>query len=558
MNIDPEKLLDEADLLIASSRYDAAIAKYNYILEHASDCDEAYLMRGALFGQVGNIDSAISDIEESIRLDGTNDSAFLMLAMLYEKKSDNQKANELCRKSIAINKKNQESISFLVKLLVKLGDEALDKNLLEKADANFGEALTYNVNDASLFYKAALVASKRGNFERSIKLAERAIKINNNYIEAQAHIASVYEMIGDVDYSNKIVENLQRDYPSNSTVNIVFAQFSLRTKQQEKGINVLENMLLRKNITKANLISACMFLGKLYDSIKQYEPAIKYFKQANSVLYTNYDPSSYEKYISSLINYFSSDKYQSIPESDNSTDELIFIVGMPRSGTSLLEQIISSHSNVYGAGELTHVFNVVDTMQVEVFSNAYPGCLDKANTKLMNSLASKLYSKIRGEDLSSKKITDKLPHNYHHIGFLHKLFPNAKFINCTRDARDSCLSCYFQNFAGYHPYSSSLRTLGLHYLEYERLMNHWINVLDIPILTVSYEDVVLDTRKEVEIIFNFLELEWEEECMKFYENKRTVATASYNQVNKNIYTASVGRWKNYKGHISELLEVLDE
>jgi tetratricopeptide (TPR) repeat protein len=557
MNIDIEKLLDEADLLIGSYMYDQAITKYNYILKQVSDCDEALLMRGALLGQMGQIDKAITDIEKSIRLNDKNDSAFATLAYLYERKEDDQKALELCRNAISLDSNNKDAINLLVQICKRLGDEMLSKSMLDEADDFYRSALKYQKNDTGLLYKMVLVARGKGRIENSIKLAESVINIDPNHIRAKAHIASSYELIGNTEKGNQLIEALFHDYPDHPLVNIIFAQYALRSNKQEEGISALSRILHRHDIQEYDLISINMFLGKLYDSIGEYKSAFKYIKRANDMLADDYDPRTYQYYISELINYFSKEKYSSIPESDNTSDELIFIMGMPRSGTSLIEQIISSHSSVFGAGELANVQNIANSLQAnERLLNNYPACLDEVSTNIMNKLADQLISDTRKENTDSIKIIDKLPHNFHYIGLIHKLLPNAKLINCTRDARDTCLSCYFQYFTGYHPYSNNLRALGIHYLEYERLMSHWTKELNIPVLTISYEDIVSDTRNEVERILNYIDLDWEEQCMEFYKQKRQVATASYNQVNKQIYSSSIGRWKNYKNDISELLDVL--
>ena len=231
---------------------------------------------------------------------------------------------------------------------------------------------------------------------------------------------------------------------------------------------------------------------------------------------------------------------------------------MPRSGTSLVEQILSTHSSIFGAGELTYVNNMIERMNAGRQQGAlYPLCLDSIDAGMMDDLASRLLSDIRTENSDILKICDKLPHNFLHIGLIHKLLPNAKFINCVRDARDTCLSCYFQYFAGYHPYANNLKSLGMHYLEYQRLMDHWIHALSIPVHNVIYEDLVSDIEGEAKRMIDYIGLKWEPECLEFYKNKRTVATASYNQVNKNIYTNSIGRWKNYESHMEPLLNVLN-
>ncbi|MFK5950367.1 MAG: sulfotransferase [Methylococcales bacterium] len=561
MPIDIESLLDEAYLLKSSLMYEPAIVKYNYILEHAADCDEALLMRGISLGKIGKVDEAIADIENAVLINDKDDVSFSMLAYLYVKKGDDLKAIKLCEQSLSLDASNADAIRLIEDLCGKYGDLMLKDSLFDRAEGYYQTALKYKKDNTSLLYKLVLVARSKGKINESISLAEQVIEIDPDHIRAKAHVASSYELLGELDKGNQLIENLIQEYPGHPLVIIVYAQYALRNKKQEKGIKILLNSISRENIQKDDMVSIKMLLGSLYDSVKQYDLAFKYFKQANDLLNENYDPDTYKDYISGLIDYFSKDKYQNIPPSDNRRDELIFIVGMPRSGTSLIEQVVSSHTKVFGAGELTHVYHLVDTMQTNEFSGVYPGCLDQANVSEMNALAEKLFNKISAENpggTDGVKIIDKMPHNFHHIALLHKLFPNAKFINCIRDARDTCLSCYFQSFAGYHPYANDLNALAVHYRQYERLMRHWNDELQIPILTVSYKNIVSDMRNEVAIILKYLGLDWEEKCMEYYKRKRTAATASYNQVNKKIYTSSIDRWKNYEPYIGSLLSTLQE
>jgi len=559
MTIDIENLLDEAYLLKSSSMYEPAIIKYSYILEIVADCDEALLMRGISLGKIGRVDEAITDIEKAILINDKDDVSFSMLAYLYVKKGDDSKAIRLCEQSLSLNSSNADAGRLIVNLCRKHGDLMLKDSLFDRAEGYYQRALKYHKNNASLLYQLVLVARSKGKIRESISLAEQVIEHNPDHVRAKAYIASSYELLGELDKGNQLIEDLIEEYPDHPLVIIVYAQYALRNKKREKGIEILLGSVNRQDIQKDDMVSIKMLLGSLYDSVKQYPLAFKYFKQANDLLYENYDTDTYKDYISGLIEYFSKDKYHAICSSDNLTEELIFIVGMPRSGTSLIEQVISSHSKVFGAGELTHVYHLVDTMQTDEFSDVYPECLDQANVPVMNSLAEKLFNKISAESSNvgdGVKIIDKMPHNFHHIALLHKLFPNAKFINCVRDARDTCLSCYFQSFAGYHPYANDLNALAVHYRQYERLMRHWSDELQIPILTVSYKNIVSDMRNEVGIILEYLGLDWEERCMEYYKRKRTAATASYNQVNKKIYTSSIDRWKNYEPYIGSLLSAL--
>jgi len=556
MTIDIEKTLDEADALISVFMYNQAIEKYNYILDQVGDCADALLMRGALLGELGQVDDAILDIEKSIIYDRENDSSFLTLAYLYNRKSNHKKAYDLCDTAISLNKENKEAIKLFIQLSVKFGDEMLVQSVFNKAKMYYENALKLQNDNSSLLYKLVLVLRGKGEILNSIKMAEKVINAEPGHVRAKAHIASSYEIIGEVDKGNKLIEELKYEYPDHPLVNIVYAQYSLQNKKQQQGISALNHIIKNENISEHDLVSAKMLTGDLYDSIKEYDNAFKYYKQANDVLDKNYDSNSYIDYISTLIEYFSKEKYSSLPVSENTSDELIFIVGMPRSGTSLIEQIISSHSAVFGAGELSNVQIMSNSLQEEEgLDNAYPDCLDEIDVECMNKMAKKLISTTRG-DINSLKVIDKMPHNFHHIGFLHKLLPNAKFINCERAPEDTCLSIYFKHFAGHHPYASNLHDLGIHYCEYERLMKHWMNELNIPVLTVKYEDIVSDSKNEVKKILNFIGLEWEDNCMEFHNKKRVVATASYNQVNKKIYSSSIDRWKNYEQYLSELSDVL--
>lgn len=559
MTIDPDKLLDEADVLISTFMYDQAMAKYNYILEHVSDCDEALLMRGALRGELGQIDGAIKDLEESIKLNNTNDSAYATLAYLYQRKNDSEKALALCRSAIALNSSNKEAIKLLIQICNKLGSDMLANSQYDQAEPYFRAILDHRNCDTVILYKLVLVLRGQGKIEKSIELAEKILNIEPAHIRAKTHIAASYELLGEIEKGTTLIESLLNDHPDHPMVSIVYAHYALRNKRQADGISALTSMLRGQNIQEYDSVTALMFLGKLHDSIKEYDAAFNYYQQANELLDKNYDPYTHTSYTSNLISYFSREKYAAMPESENTSDELIFIVGMPRSGSSLIEQIIATHSSVFGAGELTFVNNLVSNMQDEIVSAyAYPACLDESDAGIMNDLAEKLITDMRAINPDSLKITDKLPHNFLHIGLIHKLLPNAKIIHCLRDARDTCLSCYFQYFAGYHPYANNLHSLARHYLDYERLMNHWTNELNIPMLTVSYENVVSDTRAEIKRIIDYLGLPWQEECMDFHKNKRTVATSSYNQVNKKIYSGSVGRWKNYESYLEPLLLTLKE
>lgn len=559
MNIDIEKLLDTADLMVATQSYDKAISIYNQIIEANSDCDEAYLMRGALYGELGKMDKALKDVLQAISIDPEYDGAYLTLSLLYKSQGNIEQAIESCNRAIALNNMNMDAAQHIVKLYEMLADKQLSAHQAQKAAGNYQLAIDHAPDNINLLYKHAFAISKNGDFTRAKQLAEDILKIDNHHVPTQGLLIAIYEKTGGTKKGWKLTEMLSQQYPDNASINISYGKYALRNNHQEMAIEKLKHVLKCGIPVDDDLLSVHMLLGKLYDSIADYKNAFIHFDKANSYKYNDYDINIFNRDISKIINCLSKEKYREIPSSNNSSKDIIFILGMPRSGTSLIEQIISSHSKVYGGGELQNIVNIAGSMK---FSGEaliqYPEILNGATGDVVDAYANQLVEVMQSLSPESQKITDKLPHNFLYIGLIHKLLPNAKIINCLRNPVDTCLSCYFQHFGGYHPYSYNLSHLAEYYQQYTRLMQHWQYELKIPIHNVQYENIVKDTEAEVRNILNYLELDWEDSCIEFYNHKREINTASYMQVTKKIYTGSMDRWRNYELYISELIKSLDK
>jgi hypothetical protein len=258
-----------------------------------------------------------------------------------------------------------------------------------------------------------------------------------------------------------------------------------------------------------------------------------------------------------IIEVFSSKKLPTAHQTSREFPAPIFIVGMPRSGTSLVEQILASHPDVAAAGEL-EVMDDVERRAASIIGGrgGYPKCLRGATASEMTALADHYLGVIADIAKGARFVTDKLPINYERLGLIERLFPNARIVHTTRYALDTCLSCYFQNFGNTHTYSSNLRALGEVYRIYERLMAHWHATLSIRILDVSYEDLVSDPEQAVRTLLEFCDLPWDPRCLDFHKSTRYVNTASYDQVRQPIYQSSVGRWKHYESHLGELIDAL--
>ncbi len=238
--------------------------------------------------------------------------------------------------------------------------------------------------------------------------------------------------------------------------------------------------------------------------------------------------------------------------SGSETELPVFIFGLPRSGTSLSEQVLASHSHVFGAGELLYCRETFESLPKAMLCNDTPAeCLRNLDRKTAGDLAQRHVDRLRALDCEALRMVDKMPDNYLHLGLISILFPRARLIHCRRDLRDVALSCWMTNFAEV-PWSSDPDHIASRFEDYRRVMDHWQEVLPVPLLNVDYEEMVEDLEGTARRIVAWCGLEWEPGCLKFHETQRPVRTASAVQVRKPIYKSSVGRWKNYEKSLGDL------
>ena len=231
---------------------------------------------------------------------------------------------------------------------------------------------------------------------------------------------------------------------------------------------------------------------------------------------------------------------------------------MPRSGTTLVEQILCGHPLVFGAGELKEVPRLVSGLSARLqVQERYPQCIDRLDQPTAWALAEEYRARLARRGGAAARVIDKQGMNYLHLGLLAALLPRARVIHCRRDPRDLCLSCYFQQFREVN-FAWDLGDLGRYYRSYERLMDHWHAVLPVQPLDVVYEDLVANPEAVSRQMVAFCGLEWDDRCLSFYANRRPVQTMSKLQVRQPIYTTSVGRWRRYEKHLGPLLEALEQ
>ncbi len=290
-------------------------------------------------------------------------------------------------------------------------------------------------------------------------------------------------------------------------------------------------------------------LGKYYDDTKQYEPAFDHFTQANQSskrFASPYDRGQLTLRVERIIQSFDAKFFTQAGGTLHPSERPVFIVGMPRSGTSLAEQILASHPSIYGAGELMYWHGAY-----EAYRRTEPD--RKAALELIPNLAKQYLDRLNALDAQAGRVVDKMPANFWYAGLLHAAFPSARIIHMQRHPFDTCLSIYFQNFFNIGAYAHDLADLAHFYGEYRRVMSHWRRVLpEKALLDVPYEALVEEPETWARRMLAFVGLPWDPRCLDFHQTDRVVITASKWQVRQKISTASVARWRNYEKHIGPL------
>jgi hypothetical protein len=284
-----------------------------------------------------------------------------------------------------------------------------------------------------------------------------------------------------------------------------------------------------------------------------------HFKKGNQAGGQSFDVQSYRRWVDALIETFTPDLVASRTASGNASEVPVFVVGMPRSGTTLTEQICASHPNVHGAGELAKLRRTSNGLGLRSSSGISPGeAIASMTPQLSRALAAEHLAYLRERAPDALRIVDKMPHNFELVGLIGILFPNARIIHCRRDAIDNCISCFVLQLSDGHSYSADLETLGLYYREYDRLMRHWDKIFPGRIFENRYETLIENQEKQSRHLIDYLGLPWDDACLRFFDRGGSVKTYSNWQVRQPIYTSSVKQWTNYESEIQPLIESLGD
>ncbi len=404
----------------------------------------------------------------------------------------------------------------------------------------------------------AMTELKLGRAEEALAAAREALALDPESANACSVIGMALLDQGRIEEAQEMLRRALELNPAD--VNTWFQQAGARRFGEDdlEQIRQLEALIEAGGHPDEQRSYLHFAVAKMYNDCRRYDDAFRHYQAGNELAQRTH-PHGHdeaEAYCARSEQVFDGAYFERVSGLGVDTPRPLFIVGMPRSGTTLVEQILASHPRVAGGGELDAIPRVVRRLAAELAPPPYPACLEGIGADRIQRAAAEYLGVLDEVSSEAERVTDKLPGNYLHLGLIATLLPGARVVHCRRDPRDTCLSNYFQRFAEGHHYSYDLAALGRQYRLYERLMAHWRAVLPLPILEVEYEALVGDLEAGVRRLLKFAGLPFDERCLRFWETERTVSTASHWQVRQRVYRGSVGRWRRYARHLGPLLEAL--
>tara|TARA_B100000780_G_C21096997_1_gene442490 strand:- start:186 stop:1775 length:1590 start_codon:yes stop_codon:yes gene_type:complete len=440
------------------------------------------------------------------------------------------------------------NLANVYKDLLKFSEaEILYKKILE-IDSNYINAL---VNYGSLKFQL-------NELDEAIALYNQALKIDYRSIITHYNLGLTYQSQGRFENAKYSFDEVLKINPDMHIVDRFISRFIKYKENNSHLISMLEK-IKKPNLNDESKINLNFALGKAYEDMKNFKKSFFYLEQANSLKnrMSKYNSNEDDQLFKDIMNTFKDYNFDNIDNVKDSNKQIIFIVGLPRSGTSLIEQIISSHSKIYGAGELSFLENLMRSNFLLNEKFKFPNLNDPKNLSFFQEITKKYFELINYFKKEESIITDKAPLNFRWIGFIKIFFPNAKVIHCVRQPKDNCLSLYKNIFDENQNWTYNQDNLLNYYNNYRKLMSFWEKKLPNFIYECKYEDIINNPNNKISELIKFCDLKLEDQCLEFYKSKRAIKTLSVAQANQPLYNTSISSNENFKTFLKDFFYNLD-
>jgi tetratricopeptide (TPR) repeat protein len=516
-----EPLNNFGALVLEDERTDEAAEALNKALRFNPNYAEAICNMGGVHLVLEENEAALACYQRALALRPVYIEAQMGLSKTYQALENLPDAETAALRAIQIDANNPKAHALLGSVFTELTRPEL-------AEKEYDRALLLDPECDDALLGLGHLCMENGQMDRAEELFLRALEFKPDNMAARIHITQVKKTkAGD--------EN-----------------FAALLEEEKKSAGFSENKKLSLHFA----------LGKGYDDLKNYEKAFPHYLAGCKIKRAklSYDPAGAEKQFAALTDIFDQATIDRLRGAGDPSALPVFVLGMPRSGTTLTEQIIASHPDVYGAGELQDLLrvahrNITGTTDPIVF----PDNLRSLDQATLSAWGAEYITGLKQRAPDALRITDKMPANFLAIGLIHLMLPNAKIIHVKRNPVDNCVSCFTNLFRRAQEHTYDLAELGQYYALYSRLMEHWRKVLPVSaFLEVQYEDIVADQEAQARRLIDYCGLEWNAACLDFHNTKRPIRTASVTQVRQPIYTSSVERWRHYEKFLGPLLDALGD
>jgi tetratricopeptide (TPR) repeat protein len=503
---------------------------------------------GAGAFQLGKLDEAIAAFRRTLELDPNAVSVLCNLGHALDKKGDALAAKQCLLRAVKLAPQLPQPLAYL-------GNHYFESNEAHKAVEMFRKAVAMDPNSAMYLVQLSRALLKEGSTAEAETCLARAINIQPRFAAAYNALAVLQQQLGRFQEARENIlrgASLEPDQPEFACKYV----FGTHITTKDQGIvERLLTMSQSPTIRSEDASSVQFALGKATEDLCHYEDAMNHYFEANRLATERransgdtFDAQAHTRQVEDIISHYSAAMLSSSRRQTQLTEAPVFVIGMMRSGTSLVEQVLSCHPEFGGAGELP-------------FWLQNGAALDQAfrshrSDEQIGRLASEYLTTLERACPNKSRVCDKLPQNYMILGALHAAFPQARIIHCRRQPIDNCFSIYVTPFPNPPPFANNPQWIAHAYRQYLRLMGHWRSVLPRDrFMEVDYENLVEDRETTTKRMVEFLELEWNESCLAPEKNGRQVRTPSFWQVRQPVYSSSIGRWKRFAPWLGDLTDL---
>ena len=539
--------LDSIVNLYSKGEFKEALTILKSLINEFPNNSLLYNIYGACLNEINETESAIINFKKAITIDSNYAEAYYNLGVVYQKITQNNKALECYQNAISLQHAyptahNNSGIIYL------------EKEEINNAIKSFEWATAYHPNYSQAYNNLGSALQRINQFENAKSQFEKAVSIDSNYAQAYENLGIVSEII---NLPNEAINNFEKALRINPYLTNCYRNISKLKifKEKDPQIAQMQSLHSKPDLKILDKINLSFSLAKVYEDLNDQDNFFKFLNEGNDLRKQalNYQIDQSQNFHSAIVNLFKSPQ----PTINSSVNTLlnikpIFILGMPRSGTSLVEQIISSHRGVYGAGELLTLRKIVEPLLSRHLENDK----SKITKKEMSSIREQYLDSLLTLNISEKIVTDKMPVNFRLIGFILSAIPEAKIIHLKRDARAICWSNYKHYFSAGNGFSFSQEDLVKFYGLYIEMMDFWHKLYPNKIYDINYEELTKNQNKETQKLLNYCDLDWDENCLNFHKNTRGVVTASSSQIRQEMYQGSSEAWKKYESYLQPLIEGL--